>query len=73
MKQLMMYTRPSFYAMEPSNAAANAPVEACGAHEWPCIAHEWRACAATHAADKTPVLSLLGRHSAQRRFTSSDP
>ena len=52
MKLLMMYTRASFYAMEPSNAAAYAPVEACGAHEWSCIAHHWRVSAATHAADK---------------------
>ena len=43
MKLLMMYTRASFYAMEPSNAAAYAPVEACGAHEWSYIAHGWRA------------------------------
>ena len=31
---LMMYTRAAFYATQPSNAAAYAPVEACGAHEW---------------------------------------
>ena len=39
----MMYTRAAFYATEPSNAAAYAPVEACGAHEWSYIAHGWRA------------------------------
>ena len=44
---LMMYTRAAFYATEPSNAAAYAPVEACGAHEWSCIAHGWRAVSAT--------------------------
>ena len=32
MQLLMMCTRAAFYATEPSNAAANAPVEACGAH-----------------------------------------
>ena len=40
---LMMCTRAAFYATEPSNAAAYAPVEACGAHEWSYIAHGWRA------------------------------
>ena len=40
---LMMYTRAAFYATEPGNAAAYAPVEACGAHEWSYIAHGWRA------------------------------
>ena len=34
---LMLYTRAAFYATEPSNAAAYAPVEACGAHEWSYI------------------------------------
>ena len=43
---LMMCTRAAFYAAEPSNAAAYAPVEACGAHEWSCIAHGWRAVSA---------------------------
>ena len=43
---LMMYTRAAFYATEPSNAAAYAPVEACGAHEWSYIAHGWRAVSA---------------------------
>ena len=56
-QMLMMYTRAAFYATEPCNAAAYAPVEACGAHEWSCIAHGWRDFAisaaappATHAA-----------------------
>ena len=43
---LMMATRVAFYATEPSNAAAYAPVEACGAHEWSYIAHGWRAVSA---------------------------
>ena len=45
-QMLMMYTRAAFYATEPSNAAAYAPVEACGAHEWSYIAHGWRAVSA---------------------------
>ena len=58
---LMMYTRATFYATYPINAAAYLPVEACGAHEWSYIRrHGCAALAADVAAKPAAALTTAG-------------
>ena len=70
-----MYTRAAFYATEPSNAAAYAPVEACGAHEWSYIAHGWRAGSAacspeSDASALTAAVSAAAKPAAAREIAA---